>query len=109
MYSHPFTEEELPFLIGKHVTSEKGTGLVHTAPAHGHDDFRVALDKGIEVVLLFCTFNEMYNRIKFCFYIFVLHFQSNVCYVILFAVHCLNKIISTFSLNLVLLNNLLSN
>jgi isoleucyl-tRNA synthetase len=50
MYSHPFTEEELPFLIGKHVTSEKGTGLVHTAPAHGHDDFRVALDKGIEVV-----------------------------------------------------------
>jgi isoleucyl-tRNA synthetase len=37
MYSHPFTEEELPFLIGKHVTSEKGTGLVHTAPAHGHE------------------------------------------------------------------------
>lgn len=52
MYSHPFTEEELPFLIGKHVTSEKGTGLVHTAPAHGHDDFRVAVDKGIEVKCL---------------------------------------------------------
>jgi isoleucyl-tRNA synthetase len=63
MYSHPFTEEELPFLIGKHVTSEKGTGLVHTAPAHGHDDFRVALDKGIEVVLYNLYLNEMHSEI----------------------------------------------
>ncbi|XP_071454939.1 isoleucine--tRNA ligase, mitochondrial [Hetaerina americana] len=46
-YSPLFSQEEgkdsLPFLPGSHVTGEKGTGLVHTAPAHGPDDFVVAL------------------------------------------------------------------
>ncbi|ESN99013.1 hypothetical protein HELRODRAFT_188978 [Helobdella robusta] len=32
-----------PFLPANHVTSDKGTGLVHTAPAHGVEDFQVAL------------------------------------------------------------------
>ena len=30
-----------PFLPGAHVTNTAGTGLVHTAPAHGQDDFRI--------------------------------------------------------------------
>ncbi|XP_076441807.1 LOW QUALITY PROTEIN: isoleucine--tRNA ligase, mitochondrial-like [Babylonia areolata] len=42
-YTHPISEKELPFLPGSHVTAGKGTGLVHTAPAHGHDDFQIAL------------------------------------------------------------------
>ena len=36
---HPFYEREVPILIGDYVTLEAGTGAVHTAPAHGHDDF----------------------------------------------------------------------
>lgn len=41
-YSHPLSGDCLPLLGSNHVTSGKGTGLVHTAPAHGHDDFSVA-------------------------------------------------------------------
>lgn len=48
-YTHPISKEELPFLIGTHVTSNKGTGLVHTAPGHGHEDFHIAIEKGLKV------------------------------------------------------------
>ncbi len=38
---HPFLDNKIvPIVLGDHVTSESGTGLVHTAPAHGVDDFR---------------------------------------------------------------------
>ena len=37
--THPFIDRESPFLLGDHVTLEAGTGLVHTAPGHGHDDY----------------------------------------------------------------------
>jgi len=36
---HPFYERQVPTLIGDYVTLEAGTGAVHTAPAHGYDDF----------------------------------------------------------------------
>ena len=36
---HPFYHRQVPILIGDYVTLEAGTGAVHTAPAHGHDDF----------------------------------------------------------------------
>ena len=49
-YRHPLTNENLPFFSGSHVTSNKGTGLVHTAPAHGHDDFQLAKNLGIQIV-----------------------------------------------------------
>lgn len=38
---HPFASREVPIICGKHVTLEAGTGLVHTAPAHGLDDYFV--------------------------------------------------------------------
>lgn len=38
---HPFYPRSVPILCGQHVTTETGTGLVHTAPAHGLDDFQV--------------------------------------------------------------------
>ncbi len=34
-------EFEVPLLAGDHVTDDVGTGFVHTAPGHGHDDFDV--------------------------------------------------------------------
>jgi isoleucyl-tRNA synthetase len=36
---HPFLEKHVPVIVGDHVTLEAGTGAVHTAPAHGQDDF----------------------------------------------------------------------
>ncbi len=39
--NHPFYNKEVPIILGEHVTTEAGTGLVHTAPAHGVDDFNV--------------------------------------------------------------------
>ncbi|HRX89368.1 MAG TPA: isoleucine--tRNA ligase [Steroidobacteraceae bacterium] len=38
---HPFLPKQVPVILGDHVTLEAGTGAVHTAPAHGHDDFVV--------------------------------------------------------------------
>ncbi|XP_062252781.1 isoleucine--tRNA ligase, mitochondrial isoform X1 [Platichthys flesus] len=40
---HPtIPDKEVPLLPANHVTMAKGTGLVHTAPAHGMDDYSVA-------------------------------------------------------------------
>lgn len=36
---HPFYHREVPVVLGEHVTVESGTGAVHTAPAHGQDDY----------------------------------------------------------------------
>jgi len=38
---HPFYDRIVPIICGEHVTLEAGTGLVHTAPAHGVDDYMV--------------------------------------------------------------------
>ena len=44
---HPFVERNVPLLLGEHVTTEAGTGAVHTAPDHGLDDFNVAAAYGM--------------------------------------------------------------
>ena len=36
---HPFYDCHVPIILGKHVTIDSGTGAVHTAPAHGQDDY----------------------------------------------------------------------
>jgi isoleucyl-tRNA synthetase len=46
---HPFADRDIPVFAGDHVTLEAGTGLVHTAPAHGADDFAVGLREGLAV------------------------------------------------------------
>ena len=38
---HPFLNRKVPIILGDHVTIEAGTGCVHTAPAHGQDDYVV--------------------------------------------------------------------
>jgi isoleucyl-tRNA synthetase len=38
---HPFDERFVPVICGEHVTTDAGTGLVHTAAAHGNDDWLV--------------------------------------------------------------------
>ncbi|WP_455200598.1 isoleucine--tRNA ligase [Kaarinaea lacus] len=40
---HPFYDREVPIILGDHVTTESGTGAVHTAPGHGQEDYAVGL------------------------------------------------------------------
>ncbi len=49
-YAHPlFGENKLcPVILGNHVTLDAGTGLVHTAPGHGEDDFNVGRAYGLD-------------------------------------------------------------
>ena len=47
--NHPFLERDIPMLNGDHVTTDAGTGLVHTAPAHGLEDYAVCNKYGIEL------------------------------------------------------------
>ncbi len=42
----PFFEHDIPLFDGDHVTDDAGTGFVHTAPAHGEDDFNVWVGSG---------------------------------------------------------------
>ncbi|MFC6176030.1 isoleucine--tRNA ligase [Companilactobacillus huachuanensis] len=41
--THPFYDQESPLILGNHVTLDDGTGLVHTAPGFGADDFVVGM------------------------------------------------------------------
>lgn len=43
LVAHPFAERNVPIICADHVTLDAGTGLVHTAPAHGADDYSVGL------------------------------------------------------------------
>ena len=47
LLQHPFYVRQVPILLGDHVTTEAGTGFVHTAPDHGADDFTVGVKYGI--------------------------------------------------------------
>ncbi len=49
MLQHPFNDRQVPIILGDHVTTDAGTGAVHTAPAHGQDDFVVGKQYGLEV------------------------------------------------------------
>ncbi|MCP5159617.1 MAG: isoleucine--tRNA ligase [Gammaproteobacteria bacterium] len=46
---HPFYDREVPVILGDHVTTEAGTGAVHTAPAHGQEDYVVGSRYGLTV------------------------------------------------------------
>jgi isoleucyl-tRNA synthetase len=46
---HPFEDRLVPVVLGEHVTLEAGTGAVHTAPGHGHEDFAVGQRYGLPV------------------------------------------------------------
>ena len=44
---HPFYSRVVPVILGDHVTTEAGTGAVHTAPGHGQEDFVVGQKYGL--------------------------------------------------------------
>ncbi len=47
---HPIYDRDSLVMLGEHVTSDGGTGCVHTAPGHGEDDFIVGGQYGLEVL-----------------------------------------------------------
>lgn len=52
---HPFLDRDSLIVLGLHVTAEAGTGVVHTAPGHGADDFKVGLKYNLPVL---CPVND---------------------------------------------------
>ncbi|MDM5213458.1 isoleucine--tRNA ligase [Peribacillus sp. NJ4] len=47
---HPLYDRESLIMLGEHVTTEAGTGCVHTAPGHGEDDFIIGQKYGLDVL-----------------------------------------------------------
>ncbi|RLL45251.1 isoleucine--tRNA ligase [Oceanobacillus piezotolerans] len=47
---HPFYDRDSIVMLGNHVTTDAGTGCVHTAPGHGEDDFYVGKQYGLEAL-----------------------------------------------------------
>ena len=48
--THPLMERDSLVILGDHVTLEAGTGCVHTAPGHGHEDYVVGLQYGLPIL-----------------------------------------------------------
>ena len=49
LLQHPFNQRQVPVILGTHVTMDAGTGAVHTAPAHGADDYVAGQKYGLPV------------------------------------------------------------
>ena len=47
---HPFIDRQSKVIFGTHVTLEQGTGIVHTAPGHGMEDYIVGLQYDLDVL-----------------------------------------------------------
>jgi isoleucyl-tRNA synthetase len=47
-FQHPFLDLRVPAVLGDYVTLEQGTGIVHTAPGHGAEDFYTGQKYGLE-------------------------------------------------------------
>jgi isoleucyl-tRNA synthetase len=52
---HPFIDRDIRFCLAPYVTSDAGTGLVHTAPGHGAEDYVTGVRYGLEI---FCPVDE---------------------------------------------------
>ncbi len=48
--NHPFYDKTVPIVLGEHVTTDTGTGCVHTAPAHGPEDYTVGMRYQLEFI-----------------------------------------------------------
>ena len=50
-YGHPLNERTPPVIAGgDYITTESGTGLVHTAPGHGQEDYLTGLKNGLDLI-----------------------------------------------------------
>jgi len=51
IYRHPFLERSGRVVLADYVSSEEGSGLVHTAPGHGSDDYITGLKYKLEIIM----------------------------------------------------------
>ncbi|MBF0174568.1 MAG: isoleucine--tRNA ligase [Magnetococcales bacterium] len=58
-FRHPWLDQDAPIVLGDHVTLEAGSGCVHIAPGHGHEDYEVGLRYGLD------AFNPVDDRGRF--------------------------------------------
>ena len=63
---HPWLDQESKIIYGDHVTLEQGTGVVHTAPGHGEEDYWMGIENGLDI---YCPVDESGR-----FQPYVLHF-----------------------------------
>ncbi len=49
LLQHPFYDRQVPIILADHVTTDAGTGAVHTAPGHGQDDYVVGMKNGLPI------------------------------------------------------------
>jgi isoleucyl-tRNA synthetase len=63
---HPLADTTVPLILGTHVTLEQGTGCVHTAPGHGHEDYMIGLEYGLEVFSPVNAKGELTNQSPVC-------------------------------------------
>lgn len=61
LVNHPLYAKQVPLILGDHVTTDAGTGCVHTAPDHGLEDFDVGAKYGIEPIR-YVGANGVYNE-----------------------------------------------
>ena len=47
---HPFLDRDSIVILGEHVTTDAGTGCVHTAPGHGMEDFEAGKKYGLDIL-----------------------------------------------------------
>ena len=46
---HPWIDRDVETILGDHVTLDQGTGVVHTAPGHGEEDYEMGLKYGLDI------------------------------------------------------------
>jgi isoleucyl-tRNA synthetase len=61
---HPFYDRVVPVICGDHVTTDAGTGLVHTAPAHGLEDYAVGMRYDLPVDNPVGDDGKFYSRVE---------------------------------------------
>jgi isoleucyl-tRNA synthetase len=54
-YKHPFIDRICPIVAADYVTLDDGTGMVHTAPGHGAEDYETGINEGIDI---YCPVQE---------------------------------------------------
>ena len=54
-FRHPWIDRDSPVLLADYVTLDTGTGIVHTAPGHGWDDYLTGVRYGLDI---YCPVDE---------------------------------------------------
>ncbi len=64
-FQHPFLDRLSPVLVGEHVTLDAGTGIVHTAPGHGQEDFEIGQRYGLDIYTPVDDHGKFTDDVKF--------------------------------------------